>query len=373
MSRGRQVLWGFQPGSDPIEITKGTAAQCQREQGKRARDGWVCTILPEGAEPGLLRDLAAAATSRFDDELGFTVITAGELADFQANADAGFAWTCRTAKTKGGTSWDRGKIVSACEISSADRAWYEQHQLFHERSGPEPYRLPKPWAPPPRRAYQPGPMDPGQPVTWTWTIGGHWEREDGQPVIDPVTGGPTGQWVESVTRTRTGTVWSGGPASASTSWWVVPDDDPANPVVVRRHGRKFSFERAEGQLYQDDGWAAGWRDEIRRAENVRRRGVYPVVREVIKGSSWGYSRGRDTDRKVIEWHADPECPDAAGKDRDDGEGAAWDRGVTVNDVVDVLTHRVQTSGTPPYCKRCIMLEPAPEATPALAGTVSASV
>jgi hypothetical protein len=370
MSKSSQVLWGFQPGSDPIEITTGTAAQCRREQGKRARDGWVCTILPEGTEPGLLRDLAAAATSRFDDELGFTVITAGELADFQAHADAGFAWTCRTAKPKGGTSWDRGKIVSACEISSADRDWYEQHQLFHERTGPDLFDLDaarKPWAPPRARAYQPGPMDPGQPVTWTWTIEGHYEHPGYVDDFGTYCG-PTG-WVDAVTRTRTGTIWSAGPKGPT--WWVVPDDDLTGAVVIRRQG--------EGQLVQEKWWA-NWRDEIRRAENVRRRGMYAVVTEVLAGGWSNWSRDRRPDTKVLRWHADPDCPDAAGLERDDGEGAAYHRDGPGYETwhpalaADVLVGRVSAGGTmPPFCQRCIMLEPQPEATPAEAGKVSVGV
>jgi hypothetical protein len=368
MSKTREVLWGFQPGSDPIQITAGTAAQCRREQDKRAKDGWVCTILPEGTEPGLLRDLAAAAASRFDDELGFTVITAGELADFRKHAESGFAWTCRTARQKGGTSWDRGKVVGACEIASADRGWYEQHQAFHERTGPELYDLAaarKPWAPPARRAYQPKPLDPGQPVTWTVPETSYYE----QPGYVDEAGtyhGPAG-YTEVPACTRTGTIWSAGPKGPT--WWVTPDEDPGAAVVIRR--------MSDGQLVQEKWWA-NWRDEIRRAENVRRRGIYAVVTEVLQGGYSSWSSGPRPETKVLRWHADPDCPDAAGLERDDGEGTAYHRDGpgysgpwNPTTAADVLVGRVSAGGTmPPFCKHCILLEPRPEETPASAGTVA---
>ena len=375
MSRTTQVLWGFRPGTapEPIKITGGTAAECRREQKTRNAAGWVCGIYPEFTPPRALRDLAATVTSGHVEDLGFTVTRSGEPSDYRVPAEpGGFAWTCRTTRLKGGTGWDRGQIVEACEITSASRDWYDQHAAYHERTGPQPVTLPKPWKAPARTAqYAPAAMAAGQAVTWTLITPGHWERPDGMPVTDPVTGGPTGQWIESASRTRTGRIWSDGPRG--TSWWVNPDDEPASPVVVRRHGKSFSFERAEGQLYEETGWQ-GWREEIRRAENVRRRGLYPVVTETFTSS--GYYSPRDP-HKVVRWHADPQCPDAAGLEPDDGKGAAYGRDGndgkpwTPLTATDALTGRVSYGGELPFCKHCIMLEPRPEPagdTPAYAGT-----
>src|SRR5437867_2615259 len=88
------------------------------------------------------------------------------------------------------------------------------------------------WKVPPRREYRPRPMDPGQRVTWTVTIPGRWERPghmEGDTYI-----GPSGKWIEAVTYTREGVIWS--VATSASSWWVTPVDDPVSPVVVRRQG-----------------------------------------------------------------------------------------------------------------------------------------
>ena len=53
------------------------------------------------------------------------------------------------------------------------------------------------------------------------------------------------------------------------------------------------------------------------------------------------------------WHADPDCPDAAGKPRDSSR--QW----TLHRIVDVLVGREYLNGEPPFCPRCIMLEPEP--------------
>jgi hypothetical protein len=143
-------------------------------------------------------------------------------------------------------------------------------------------------------------------------------------------------------------------------------------VVVRRQGKKFSCEHREGELYQS-GERSNWREGIRRAENVRRRGVFAVVHETLtKTSGWGW--GEQRDEKVIRWHADPDCPHAAGRPRDDGTGLAYGRtGLNYSTwdtltIADVLVGRVQWASEPPFCKHCIMLEvadaPARELVPA---------
>jgi hypothetical protein len=193
------------------------------------------------------------------------------------------------------------------------------------------------WKPPARREYRPKAMDPGQPVTWIVKVDGRWTipaHMDGD-----VYHGPSGEYIEPCSYTRTGTVWS--VATSASCWWVTPDDDPASPVIVRRHGKKFSLDCREGELYQTREHE-GWRENIRRAENVRRRGVYAVVNREYESRSW---TGRGTPWKDIAWHADPQCPAAEGSPE-------WD----VHTAVDVLTGRVNRQVPSSFCKTCIMLE-----------------
>jgi hypothetical protein len=224
------------------------------------------------------------------------------------------------------------------------------------------------WRPPARREYWPKPMDPGQRITWTVTIPGRWERPgymDGD-----VYHGPTGKWIEAVKYDREGTIWADGPSGST--WWVTPDDEPVNPVVVRRQGKKFSCEHREGELFETREWSS-WRDGIRCAENVRCRGVFAVVHETLaKTSGWGWGERRE--EKIVRWHADPDCPEAAGKPRDDGTGLAYGRtGPNYGPwdtltIADVLVGRVHLASEPPFGKHCIMLgvpaEPARELVPA---------
>jgi hypothetical protein len=214
------------------------------------------------------------------------------------------------------------------------------------------------WKVPPRREYNPKPTDPGQRVTWTVTILGR--REHPGYMDGDTYHGPAGKWIEAVTYTREGVIWS--VATSASCWWVVPDDDPRNPVIVRRHGRKFSLDRREGELYQTREHE-GWRDGIRRAENVRRRGVFAVVDSEHTTRSWS---GPGTTWKTLTWHCDPDCPQAAGKPRDDGDGCAHGRSGPgygtrdVHSITDVLVGRAQLASPPPFCSACIMLEPAAE-------------
>lgn len=219
------------------------------------------------------------------------------------------------------------------------------------------------WKPPPRRDYNPKPMDPGQVIVWTYRIEGHWTV---RPSRDADTGAFTeGEgWIPSVKTERIGIIWSEG--SSPSTWWVLPDDDMLNPVLVRRAGKRADYGFKEGDLFQSRE-GEGWREAIRRAENVRKRGIYAVVQETYTVPlSYG---SRETHQPLM-WHADPGCPDAAGKERDDGKdghegyridryaptdagGGIWD----VNSVTDVLTGRVHLSSPPPFCSRCVMLEP----------------
>jgi hypothetical protein len=217
------------------------------------------------------------------------------------------------------------------------------------------------WKPPPRRDYTPKPMDPGQVVVWTHRTRGYWtvpSRYD--PEANTCT--PAQGWIPALDTERIGTIWSDG--SSPSTWWVLPDDDMLNPVLVRRAGKRHVPEWREGDLFQSTE-GDGWRDAVRRAENVRRHGMYAVVKETYTAPGRMYGP-RET-RHVIEWHADPQCPHAAGKQRYDGTGEGYGIGWTgpgyetwnAMDATDVLIGRVQLSSPPPFCPRCIMLEPEP--------------
>jgi hypothetical protein len=221
---------------------------------------------------------------------------------------------------------------------------------------------PQMWKAPARREYKPKDMDPGQVIVWSVTIPGYWTipaHMDGDTYT-----GPAGTWIPEDRYERIGTIWS--VATSPNSWWVTPDDDMGNPVVVRRQGKKFSLDRREGELYETREHL-GWRDALRRAENVRKRGIFAVVEG--ERQPWGYSRydyGKREMDKVISWHADTDCPLAEGKPRDDGSGYSPDRsGPGYGDwnaltAADVLIGRTNHQVPSSFCKHCIMLEPQPE-------------
>jgi hypothetical protein len=200
-------------------------------------------------------------------------------------------------------------------------------------------------------------MDPGEVIVWTVRIGAHW-------TVPPRFDAETGQfsegigWVETVEYERIGTIWS--VATSASSWWVVPEDDDPEPVVVRRAGKSHRGEYAEGQLFQS-GECRNWRDGIRRAENVRKHGVYAVVDSEIVSRSWSAWSGDSHTRKTLKWHADQECPGAAGKPRWDGHEYATESDWDTWRIADVMIGRVQLASLGPFCPRCVMLEPAADA------------
>lgn len=175
---------------------------------------------------------------------------------------------------------------------------------------------PKMWKAPPRRAYAPKPLDPGQRVQWTReTAPG--ERE-----------------------TCAGVVWSAGPVPSSL--WVQPDGRPGDVVAVKVRG---------GELSQLPQYPAGWaRDAIRRAENLRRHGsLYATVEQVTETWSWSYTR-RETYR-TLSWHCDAGCPEAAGKERDDRQPAC-----SVREAVAILIGETHPAVSPRFCTHCVYLE-----------------
>ena len=211
------------------------------------------------------------------------------------------------------------------------------------------------WKTPTRREFKPKPMDPGEVVVWTVRIDAHWTvppryDSDTQTFTEGI------GWVDTVEYERIGTIWS--QATSASSWWVVPDDDDPSPVVVRRAGKSHRGQWAEGDLFQS-GECAGWRDGIRRAENVRRRGVYAVVDSEIVSRSYSAWSSYSQTRTTLKWHTDPECPAADGYDRWDGQAYAYESDWDVWRIADVLVGRVHLSSPPPFCPHCVMLEATP--------------
>lgn len=206
------------------------------------------------------------------------------------------------------------------------------------------------WKAPARREYSPKPMDAGQRVTWQLVIPGHYAvpphyDEEADTYIEGI------GWTEPVTHERSGVIWSAGPAPRT--WWAVPDDEPLTPVVIRWSGRKRAGEPAPGDLFESSE-CQDWRTVIRRAENVRKRGVYAVVLpEPPRTGSAPYEA-----YSSVQWHCDPDCPLAAGRERADRPG-----GWTLHRIVDVLVGRERFNGEPPFCRHCIMLDPDAEPQP----------
>ncbi len=91
------------------------------------------------------------------------------------------------------------------------------------------------------------------------------------------------------------------------------------------------------------------RSTVRRADHVRAHGVYAAIDSVTHS---GYGRDR-RERNNVTWHCDPDCPDAAGKDREDHTNWA---AYTTGSVIDILIGRTEVHGQQPFCRRCIYLE-----------------
>lgn len=225
----------------------------------------------------------------------YTKVTLGELLPLpELRAAEGFGWACRQAVT-----CDRGYFyATVCETSGSTREGYLAHMReYHPRTVRQNQLKitydPKPWkAPRATREYQPKPLSPGEPVKYTRITGGHHEGE-----YNPAR--PRDSWIPEVREARTGTVWS--VADSPSALYVLPDDDPAHPVYVRRAG-KHTLSRAEGEWYEVPGAAERDRRNLLRAETIRARGIFPVFR-TEKG--W---RPADTDERHVTWHSDPSCP-----------------------------------------------------------------
>jgi hypothetical protein len=208
---------------------------------------------------------------------------------------------------------------------------------------PEMIKL-RPGKPPARREYVPKPADPGQRVTWSREISGHW------------TGASWGEgaWIPGHTVTRCGEIWSDGPYPRSS--WVQPDDAPRGDMALIRYSTPREARWQASITEQHDRPPTWQHDAIRRAENVRRHGsIYATVDELRE--VWRAYGPRQTE-EVLTWHCDPGCSQSAGKERRPGwtrNGGGW----TLHAVVDVLTGRTEQRSAVPLCRECIYLsEPA---------------
>lgn len=205
------------------------------------------------------------------------------------------------------------------------------------------------WRVPPRREFRPKAMDIGQPITWTRTLGG-WKPGEG--------------WQSRRDVTRAGTIWSEGPYPRS--WWVIPDDGRTpTAVLVRTAGRRDRMH-GEGTLFQDRS-GDRWRSRVRRAELIRRRGIFPVVERTTPGAYDYARRGVGPSEHMVVWHSDPDCPDAAEK-----LAYREDEGITARGYVNFGTYKPWTaydvarlimgldqigSSPTPFCARCVAGDP----------------
>lgn len=141
---------------------------------------------------------------------------------------------------------------------------------------------------------------------------------------------------------RRGLIWADGPEPSTI--WVQPDHDPFGQVAVKLPS-PVRAKRGDGPETLA-GYPATWqRDTVRRCENLRQRGA--LYRTRRRTGHYG-----STD--VIEFvtHADPDCPSAAGLDREPSP-------YTVREVLAVLYARRQW-WTAKLCARCIYLDESAE-------------
>lgn len=225
------------------------------------------------------------------------------------------------------------------------------------------------WRPPRARAFKPKAMDSGQAVTWSLVHDGYYVTSAGERRYDAA----DHTWIDGWTEERTGVIWSEG--NRPNMWFVIPDGTRA-PVVIFRQGKKGSLGLTVGQLYEDERYPSGyWSRLTRAAENVRTRGIFPVISEesAFTGRYGSYARVDPRSRRVtVMWHTDHECPEAAGKPvyrpaedtRPYGSNGgelngyrcpdSWAEAWTPATVADVILGRRDIASTGPFCTHCIM-------------------
>lgn len=230
----------------------------------------------------------------------------------------GFAWTCFKPVIEDGQPTGEHAVING------DRREFERHMRAHGLKAPRSsYQRWKPWKPPKPRECKPKPLDPGQPVEWL--------ARDG---------------------TRTGVILDR--AGRPSSWWAQPDDAPASPVLVQKiHG-------SAGQPLQEIfGAAEEARADLVRGNIIRERGVYPVICSRKDPARHGSDRRTWID---LQWHSDPACPLADGKEPYDpasrpaeavvyGEKAEDGRPWTPLAIARVLAEGYEPP--PDFCPRCI--------------------
>jgi hypothetical protein len=303
-------------------------------------------------------DEQAREAQREQDKRDAQAAQAARAAKLHANVgpvalQLGFAWCC--TKTTPAESYGADPVM--CEESGTDRGEYEAHMRGHGARayhGTKRIRLRrKPPAATMRKLDVPVTKwlrwdeDHREPGTCTC---GHLQTvhrssysatgEDVKPGCDDCTCTTERCSIQPdvTTATRRGQFWSEG--SRPHSFWVLPfepapwEDGQAAPVMLSRH-------------WTGHGWtvaSTGSADVVRRAENVRRRGVF-AIRTGEGSLGRGYYRA-----SAYDVHTDPECAAADGwRESDRQPYDVWA-------VVDQLTGRSQGDSDHKLCPRCILLE-----------------
>ena len=95
---------------------------------------------------------------------------------------------------------------------------------------------------------------------------------------------------------------------------------------------------------------------------MRRRGVFAVIERTDPGRYDYASRRNAPDTHTLCWHADQDCPGAAGRQRWDGQGYAYNShgpdGArwSAHAIASVLAGVREYGGSLPVCARCVLLE-----------------
>jgi hypothetical protein len=268
----------------------------------------------------------------------------------EAALQLGFAWHCVKGDSEG-----------QCDEAGNDRAEYASHMKGHGLRAPKsakPIRLRKSAPAATMRKLEVSPFkwlrwteEHREPGTCTC---GHldevhrstWQLDDGSMTKpDPGCndcGCTVSRWdIEPVitTAARRGQFWSAG--SKPHTFWVLPFEaapwEPGRPVPVML-GRQW-----HGSGYEVAGTGEQAAENVRRAENVRKRGVFSITLG-HDGPLVGYYR---VSTRMV--HADTEC--AAG----DGWSESHHQPYGVWRVVDVLAGRAQAEPGVEFCPRCVML------------------
>jgi hypothetical protein len=165
---------------------------------------------------------------------------------------------------------------------------------------------------PSQRDWTPRPADPGQPISWTRTVG------------------------FATTESRTGTIWSAGALPSSV--WVQPDDAAAGDMalVMLR------------SMSEHPSYPPSWQhDTVRRCEHLR--SSKGMLAEFITRTRYEYGKGNVEYHDTVAFHADRDCAEIRNETRDCRE---WEP--TVSYVIRLLLSAA-ARGRSDLCRRCVYL------------------